>query len=91
MKDTADTQTLELTLSAKKRGRPSSGTAMTPAERKRAQRMRDRHCSLSGDVDDEVSLSGLLDLARRAVAAGWPEKVEEVAAELVRRARENDE
>lgn len=42
MKDPADTVTEDLIPSPKKRGRPASGKAMTPAERKAAQRERDR-------------------------------------------------
>lgn len=42
MKDPADNLTDELIEPAKKRGRPASGKAMTPAERKAAQRKRDR-------------------------------------------------
>ncbi len=42
MKDPADTITAELIPSPKGRGRPKTGKAMTPAERKAAQRKRDR-------------------------------------------------
>lgn len=42
MKDPADTITADLIPSPKKRGRPASGKAMTPAQRKAAQRARDR-------------------------------------------------
>ena len=42
MKDPADTITAELIPSPKGRGRPKTGNAMTPAERKAAQRKRDR-------------------------------------------------
>lgn len=42
MKDPADTLTAELIQSPKGRGRPKTGKAMTPAERKAAQRKRDR-------------------------------------------------
>lgn len=42
MKEPADTATAELFLSPKGRGRPKTGKAMTPAERKAAQRKRDR-------------------------------------------------
>lgn len=42
MKDPADTVTANLFPSPKGRGRPKTGKAMTPAERKAAQRARDR-------------------------------------------------
>lgn len=42
MKDAAATVTAELIPIPKKRGRPKTGKAMTPAERKAAQRKRDR-------------------------------------------------
>lgn len=42
MKDPADKVTADLLPSPKGRGRPKTGKAMTPAERKAAQRKRDR-------------------------------------------------
>jgi len=42
MKDPAETMTADLIPSPKGRGRPKTGKAMTPAERKAAQRARDR-------------------------------------------------
>lgn len=42
MKDTHDAITIELLPTPKKRGRPASGSARTAAERKAAQRERDR-------------------------------------------------
>lgn len=42
MKDPADNVTAALLPSPKGRGRPKTGKAMTPAERKAAQRKRDR-------------------------------------------------
>lgn len=42
MKDPADTFTADLMPSPKGRGRPKTGKAMTPAERKAAQRARDK-------------------------------------------------
>lgn len=42
MKDQAENLTAELLPSPKGRGRPKTGKAMTPAERKAAQRARDR-------------------------------------------------
>lgn len=41
MKDAADNLTAELFPAPKKRGRPTTGKAMTPAQRKAAQRARD--------------------------------------------------
>lgn len=42
MRDPADTVTADLLPSPKRRGRPKTGKAMTPAERKREQRNRDQ-------------------------------------------------
>ena len=42
MKDPADTVNADLIPSPKGRGRPKTGKAMTPAERKAAQRARDK-------------------------------------------------
>lgn len=42
MKDHADNLTIDLLPSPKGRGRPTTGKAMTPTERKAAQRKRDR-------------------------------------------------
>lgn len=51
MKDAADNMTAELIPMPKKRGRPATGKAMTAAERKRAQRARDRRTDVGLIVD----------------------------------------
>ena len=51
MKDAADNMTAELIPMPKKRGRPATGKAMTAAERKRAQRARDRRTDVRLIVD----------------------------------------
>lgn len=55
MKDAADHLTAELFPAPKKRGRPATGKAMTAAERKRAQRARDRdQAGMIGDAPNRV-------------------------------------
>lgn len=97
MKNPADTQTLELISTPKKRGRPSTGRAMSAAERKRRQRTRDSlavtgaiYFSKSRVVDfDECTTTGLIEHLRIGVAEGRPVAVRAICAELVRRAEEN--
>lgn len=75
MKHELDTSTLELLPLPKRRGRPSTGKALTPAQRKRAQRER-----------DDLLLSDVLaidrDPAHRAQVTvdGWLRAISEAAA-----------
>jgi hypothetical protein len=88
MKDQADTITLDLPLSSK-RGRPSTGHALTPAERKRAQRKRDRHVMFESFGDPariaEISTSSLCEALAVYVSTGFPRVVAVVMRELARR------
>jgi hypothetical protein len=65
---------------------------MTAAERKRRQRIRDhsRELTCSATELEKQSFSALIVGIQRAIRIGWPEAVEQAAAELVRRARENE-
>ena len=85
MQDPADTVTAELPL-ARKRGRPSTGDAMTPAQRKRAQRSRDRSASRVDDYASCTTERLLRDLGY-AVAHGMMYTAQGIAAELHNRAK----
>lgn len=76
-----------------KRGRPATGKAMTAAERKRAQRERERQ-QIWGDFDimgnwQNLTMTALLEGMASAVRAGSVVLVEMIAAELARRAAAN--
>jgi CRP-like cAMP-binding protein len=88
MKDQADTVTLDLPLSSK-RGRPSTGHALTPAERKRAQRKRDRHVMGEAFSDHariaEIPTTSLCEALACYVSSGFPRLASVVMTELARR------
>lgn len=94
MKDTADKLTAELIEPAKKRGRPATGKAMTAAERKRAQRERDRHAftAIEGESGkkepQDMSVTALIENLQHAVSKGWAIDARELADELVKRAEQ---
>lgn len=93
MKDQADKVKAELIPMPKKRGRPATGKAMTAAERKRAQRERERQ-QIWGDFDimgnwQNLTMTALLEGMASAVRAGSVGLVEMIAAELARRAAAN--
>ena len=82
-----------LSIEPKKRGRPATGKAMTAAERKRAQRERERQ-QIWGDFDimgnwQNLTMTALLEGMASAVRAGSFVLVEMIAAELARRAAAN--
>jgi len=82
MKQLEDNQTLELPL---KRGRPSTGQALTPAQRKRAQRERDRNASRYDDYGSCTTERLLFDLGH-AVTNGLANLAQQITAELQYRA-----
>lgn len=82
MKDLTDTVTPELSL-PRRRGRPATGAAKSPAERKRLQRMRDE---LARNAED-ATISGLCRELSRAVAAGRVQLVKIYTAQLLERAQ----
>lgn len=66
------------------RGRPQTGKALTPAERKKLQRERDRNRSLTDQTVD-----GLLQSAGISIAAGNVTELMQLNSEMVRRAKIN--
>lgn len=91
MKDTIDTRTPDLLPTPKKRGRPATGHAMTPAERKREQRRRDQRAIWMADSPEwqGLTVTGLLEHMGQAVAGGYAGVAQAIANELIRRAAEN--
>jgi hypothetical protein len=85
MKDPVDTVTADLPL-PRRRGRPSTGDAMTPAQRKRAQRSRDRAASRTDDYTSCTTERLLRDLGY-AVTHGLPYIAQSIASELHARAQ----
>lgn len=85
MKDQTDTVTQELTL-PRRRGRPSTGEAMTPAQRKRAQRARDRAASMTDDYTNCTNERLLRELGF-AVTHGLCYFSQAIARELQARAQ----
>lgn len=93
-KQIEDTQTIDMHGEPKRRGRPATGKAMSAAERKRAQRARDRKTLTTsmqaGRLDTQsMSLDGLLNAMAEVVKIGLPDVAMTLAAELVRRASLN--
>ena len=86
MKDPVDNVTADLPLSLpRRRGRPATGEALTPAQRKRAQRARDRAASLADDFGNCSTERLLRDLGY-AVVQAMPFTVQAIARELQYRA-----
>lgn len=85
-KQPEDTKTPDLLGEPKRRGRPATGKAMTAAERKRAQRERDREAFWKCTPAGEMSTTGLLESLAYAVHRGLSIDAKEIAAELVKRA-----
>lgn len=81
MKDASDNKTLELIPAVKKRGRPSTGNAMTAAERMRKMRRRTAGVSYS-----EMSLTCIYNWLAYAVRNGYPVSVDLIYEELRARA-----
>lgn len=88
MQDPADNVTADLLKPVeapkRKRGRPATGQAKTAAERKAAQRWRDRRAL--GHRLDQVSTRGLADELASAAAMGQVSTAKWLADELLRRA-----
>jgi len=83
MKQPEDNQTCELPL---KRGRPSTGQALTPAQRKRAQRERDRNAARYDDYGSCTTERLLRELGH-AVTGGLVNLAQQITAELQCRAQ----
>lgn len=94
-KQIEDTKTADLLGEPKRRGRPATGQAMSAAERKRAQRMRDRHAFKAIEGEDgqkkpaEMTITALVENLQYAVSKGWAIDARELADELVKRAEAN--
>jgi hypothetical protein len=92
MKDAADQVTADLIQTPKKRGRPVTGNAMTTAQRKRAQRLRDAEAIWApedegGKHPEEMTVTALLEGLRECVKDHAGGMAKRLADELVRRAR----
>ena len=89
MKDVADTKTIDALPVTPKRGRPSTGNAMTPAQRKALQRARAvRVVGPFGDITNAPVTSILEELAI-AVRSGDIKTTERACKELAARAKKN--
>lgn len=66
MKDQRDTQTIDMIPAKRSRGRPVTGTALTPAEKQRRYRERQhqKNITLTLSRDDVTTLSSLLSVAK---------------------------
>lgn len=95
MKDPVDNVTQELVPLAKKRGRPPTGSAKTPAQRKADQRNRVRTGLTDAFSDpDKIALlptSTLCEGLSVYVSSGWPALAAPILAELARRACEAEQ
>lgn len=90
MRDKKDTQTLELPVVPKKRGRPATGKALTAAQRKQRQRAKDWAVTANGigTMDFKaMTTTGLLEQLASAVATQNHELAKSLAAELVKRSK----
>jgi len=95
MKDPADLKTTDMhppPPPKKKRGRPSTGSARTAAERKRAQRKRDeaRFRQVPSDHTN-VTVTGMLERIALCATLGMPDALLRYAHELADRIREQNE
>lgn len=90
MIDKTDSKTIDA-FPAKKRGRPPTGKAMTPAQRKAAQRKRallDVRKALEGKVPmSELSLTALITEMEASVRCGDFKTVNRIGFELTERAK----
>lgn len=77
----------------KKRGRPTTNSAMTPAQRKAKQRKKaiDNYSEALEGIKDfsEISLTALYAELQKSVQLGYPEKVNTISRELEKRAKAN--
>ncbi len=89
-KQTADVFTAELQLQ-RKRGRPKTGNAMTPAQRKRKSRMRGHDLVWRGSDYSVISTSSLLEEFSQCIYFGYSFYAERIAKELVGRSQKINE
>ena len=89
-KQPEDNKMLDMLPAPKRRGRPSTGKALSAAERKAAQRDRDRDRVFGHDGLIQLSTTtGLLEQLGVAVKDGCPHIAEAISDELIRRATQN--
>lgn len=69
MRDPIDTETTDLLPTPRRRGRPSTGTALTPAQKQAAYRKRQRQKSVTVTFD-RIAIDAL-DCHIRALASGY--------------------
>jgi len=87
-KDKNDNKTIDA-FPAKKRGRPATGSAMTAADRKRQQRLRDANI-FSGELDiKDVTVTALIENMSSAVSSGNSGALSMIYKELARRTKLN--
>lgn len=86
MKDPKDKQTIPLIPDAKLRGRPSTGSAMTAAQRKAEQRKRDRRTITNENLSD-ATITALCEQLQHKVSMGDVDLVKGITLELMKRAR----
>lgn len=89
MIDKKDRKTIE---AFPKRGRPSTGKALTPAERKKQQRERAKKTIWSSDIPDysQIPTAMLLESLSFAVSTGAPNIAKAITREIIKRAKANE-
>lgn len=85
-RDVKDKSTLPLIPEARRPGRPSTGSALTAAQRKAAQRARDREKVGNENLSD-ASITALCERLQRTVSMGDVDLVKGITMELLRRAK----
>lgn len=85
-RDSKDKTTLPLIPEPKKVGRPSTGSALTPAQRKAQQRQRDRE-KVGNENLTEASITALCERLQKTVSMGDVDLVKGITLELMKRAR----
>lgn len=86
MKDPKDNKTISLIPDPKLRGRPSTGSAMTAAQRKAEQRKRDRQLVTNENLTDATT-TALCEQLQHRVSIGDVDLVKGITLELMKRAR----
>lgn len=86
MKDPKDSKTIPLIPDPKLRGRPSTGSAMTAAQRKAEQRKRDRQLITNENLID-ATITALCEQLQHRVSMGDVDLVKGITLELMKRAR----
>lgn len=85
-RDSKDKLTLSLISEPKKLGRPSTGSALTPAQRKAQQRQRDRQL-ITNESLSNATTTALCEQLQHRVSMGDVDLVKGITLELMKRAR----